>query len=387
MTLDTTTPTNSGADFPATRAEALARLEAFGAQASRYHRERNHVIPNHSNVSRLSPAIRHRLITEEEVAKHVMHRYAFPAIEKFVQEVYWRRYWKSWLSLRPQVWTDYLNDLESLEAVDTTGPVAIMNDFAAELVETGYLHNHARMWFAAYWVHTLKRPWQLGAAFFYEHLLDADPASNTLSWRWVAGLQTPGKTYLARRSNIEKYLHPDLLKTEGLALLESDTAVALDYGSKPAITSPDLPSSNYDPSLPTGFWMHEEDFCAESLFKQGDCQCVFVSCEPVQSTVKKAWLDKAKADASVRCRQHFDVPVTEGQSKDLINWAADNGISQIITMRPDVGPINDQLASLGQLNIVFKDRAEDLELRPLAKAGFFGFWKKVEPKVKVLELE
>lgn len=383
MTLRTAFFPNFAADFPATRAEALARLEEFEKKASRYSGERNFVMPGHSNVSRLSPAIRHRLITEEEVAKHVAHRYAFSTVEKFVQEVYWRRYWKSWLSLRPQVWTEYLDDLKSLGAVENIGSVAVMNDFADELVETGYLHNHARMWFAAYWIHTLKLPWQLGAEFFYQYLLDADPASNTLSWRWVAGLQTPGKTYLARRSNIEKYLHPDLLKTEGLELLENGRAVALDYGNKPAITASVLENTHYDPDLPTGFWMHEEDFSAESLFDRDDFQSVFVSCETVQSEVKKAWLETAKSDASERCSNYFSAPVTEGQCADLLKWAKENGIRQVVTMRPDVGLINDQLCEFDGIQLIFKDREEDLRFRPLARAGFFGFWKKIEPMLKV----
>ncbi len=77
--------------------------------------------------------------------------------------------------------------------------------WAQELADTGYLHNHARMWFASIWIFTLELPWQLGADFFLTRLLDADPAANTLSWRWVAGLHTPGKHYLARASNIEKF--------------------------------------------------------------------------------------------------------------------------------------------------------------------------------------
>jgi deoxyribodipyrimidine photo-lyase len=72
----------------------------------------------------------------------------------------------------------------------------------SELIAIGWIHNHARMWFASIWIFTLGLPWQLGADFFYKHLIDADPASNTLSWRWVAGLQTRGKHYLARAANI-----------------------------------------------------------------------------------------------------------------------------------------------------------------------------------------
>ena len=60
------------------------------------------------------------------------------------------------------------------------------------------------MWFASIWIHTLNLPWQLGADFF-KNLLDGDPASNTLSWRWVAGLHTQGKCYLATENNIKKF--------------------------------------------------------------------------------------------------------------------------------------------------------------------------------------
>ena len=61
------------------------------------------------------------------------------------------------------------------------------------------------MWFASIWIFTLRLPWALGADFFLRHLIDADAASNTLSWRWGAGLQTVGKTYLARTENIARY--------------------------------------------------------------------------------------------------------------------------------------------------------------------------------------
>ncbi|MCK7502530.1 MAG: hypothetical protein MZW92_81430 [Comamonadaceae bacterium] len=79
------------------------------------------------------------------------------------------------------------------------------------------LHNHARLWFASLWIFTLELPWALGADFFLRHLLDGDPASNTLSWRWVVGLQTPGKIYLARADNIARFTAGRFPAVTGLA--------------------------------------------------------------------------------------------------------------------------------------------------------------------------
>ena len=109
-------------------------------------------------------------------------------------------------------WDDFISDLKSLEktknyynAIEGLTDIECFNYWVNELKSTGYLHNHARMWFASIWIFTLELPWQLGAEFFLRYLYDADSASNTLSWRWVAGLQTKGKHYLAKNWNIEKF--------------------------------------------------------------------------------------------------------------------------------------------------------------------------------------
>jgi hypothetical protein len=136
--------------------------------------------------------------------------------EKFIQEILWRVYWKGWLELRPNVWSDYLKELENLRgkfkdsqkyqnAVEGKTNIECFNEWVSELIENNYLHNHARMWFASIWVFTLELPWQLGAEFFMKHLYDGDAASNTLGWRWVAGVQTKGKHYLASEWNIKKF--------------------------------------------------------------------------------------------------------------------------------------------------------------------------------------
>lgn len=165
-----------------------------------------------TNISCLSSFISHRLIFEQELVNHALVKAPFSKIEKFIQEIYWRTYWKGWLELRPEVWDDYARYKENpeikkniAEAKNGATGIDCFDAWVKELIEENYLHNHARMWFASIWIFTLKLPWQSGANFFMEHLLDGDAASNTLSWRWVAGLQTKGKHYLAQASNINKF--------------------------------------------------------------------------------------------------------------------------------------------------------------------------------------
>ena len=171
---------------------------------------------NRVNVSSLSPYISHGIISEIEMIKKSLKKYSFIKNEKFIQEILWRVYWKGWLELRPNVWLDYLNDLKKikenfknnqnyLSTIEGKTNIDCFDYWVNELKKNNYLHNHTRMWFASIWIFTLKLPWQLGAEFFMQHLYDGDAASNTLSWRWVAGIQTHGKNYIATEWNIKKF--------------------------------------------------------------------------------------------------------------------------------------------------------------------------------------
>ena len=169
-----------------------------------------------TNISCLSPYITHGILTELEVMKLSLKKHSFVKIEKFIQEVLWRVYWKGWLELRPNVWTDYIIELNKLKqefkdnkdylnAIEGKTNIECFNTWVNELKNHNYLHNHARMWFASIWIFTLGLPWQLGAEFFMKYLFDGDSASNTLGWRWVAGVQTKGKNYVASEWNIKKF--------------------------------------------------------------------------------------------------------------------------------------------------------------------------------------
>ena len=201
--------------FVTSRSEALDKLNKYiENDISNYNTKRNFDfgVNNRSNVSCLSPYITHRLISEYETAKLVLKKYPFQKVDKFIQEIFWRVYWKGWLELRPKVWTDFIEDLKTikedenyLKAVKGETEIECFNDWVNELKNFNYLHNHTRMLFASIWIFTLGLPWQKGAEFFMKHLFDGDAASNTLSWRWVAGIQTKGKNYLAQSWNISKF--------------------------------------------------------------------------------------------------------------------------------------------------------------------------------------
>ncbi len=201
--------------FEISREGALKQLNTFiNSELANYSFKRNFDLgpKDKSNVSCLSPYISHRLITEYEVAKTVLSKFPYQKVEKYIQEIFWRVYWKGWLELRPQVWSDFIEDLKGLKeddnykkAVNGETQIECFNDWVKELKENNYLHNHTRMWFASIWIFTLNLPWQKGAELFMKHLYDGDAASNTLSWRWVAGLQTKGKHYVAQSWNISKF--------------------------------------------------------------------------------------------------------------------------------------------------------------------------------------
>ena len=377
------------AHFPPARAAGLARMTRFVPLAGAdYTRRRNYDLGpgRHEHVSRLSPWLRRRLVTEEELLAAVLGRHSARAAEKFVQEVFWRAYWKGWLELRPAVWTAYragvLRALDRVQAESglrrdweaacrgETG-IACFDAWARELAETGYLHNHARMWFASIWIFTLRLPWELGADFFLRHLLDGDPASNTLGWRWVAGLQTPGKTYLARASNIEKYTG-GRFRPEGLAA----EAPPLDGPPPPPPRA--LPESGrWDPARPAGLLLTEEDLAPGHLFERGfapRATAVLSSIEGLSPLAVAphviAFAEGAIGDAAARWEGRLG-PVTRLSGVDQIDeWAAAHGLEQVVAPYPPVGPAADALAGRDVIRVL---RPYDAAAWPHATRGFFRF--------------
>ncbi len=347
--------------FPPTRTEALARLDGFLHGAGwRYAANRN-ADPGperRGDTSVLSPYLRRRMIDEREIMSAVLEAQGARRASKYIEEVCWRTYWKGWLEARPSVWTRFLHERDValdqmasgaakvLEQAETgTTGIEGFDDWARELVATGWLHNHARMWFSSIWIFTLGLPWQLGADFFLRHLVDADPASNTLSWRWTAGLQTKGKTYLATASNIARYtdgrFEPKGLATKAVALREDVVDPLCSPAKEDAVPQDDALLLITDEDL-TPAWL-DRPFAAAIVASGTD-----VGQRGPRGKIAAAFARGASDDAEARLRTTTDVVTRSGSlaAEPIIAAASAAGTRLIVTPYAPVGATASALDAL-----------------------------------------
>lgn len=394
----------------ATRRAGETLLREFTAKmGSDYERLRNFDLGpgQHRSVSQLSPYVRRRLVLESEVVHAALEAHGRCASEKFIQEVFWRTYFKGWLELRPTIWSQYqrglVADLSALETnlalnvrVKTaesgrTG-LAYFDAWVNELVTTGYLHNHARMWFASIWIFTLGLPWRIGADFFYRHLLDGDAASNTLSWRWVAGLHTRGKAYTAEGWNIQKFtagrFHPDSGEL-------SKDIEPLDYTEPlglPKIQRFRDPLKP-DTKLPSLLLLTDEDCCIEDYELAAFSWVAVASLLSSQARSPRAvsasvieFERRALADTAGRNKLTpvwFDATSNDESVTRLIDFIIQSGAKQLVTAYLTQGPTRDLLEAhlpvLRAHGIRLSEWRRDWDtlIWPHAGAGFFKVKQKI----------
>ena len=383
--------------FPPTRQAALERLAGFVPAAGRAYAEGRNLDPGPGEptaVSRLSPYLRHRVVSEAEAVDAVVQAHGIDGADKFIQEVLWRTYWKGWLEMRPSTWSRFLEtrdrqrdglaDAQALADAEAgrTG-IEGFDDWARELARTGYLHNHARMWFASIWIFTLRLPWALGADLFLRRLIDADPASNTLSWRWVAGLQTPGKTYLATPENIARFtagrFAPSGLATVAPPLVEA--APEPPVGLPPAAGSP--------PPGPFLLLATPEDLTPDlGRIDPAAIAAAIVTADPRLSLGEASGRFAAGAarDAAERLAGRMQGPVTLLDRLDadaLVAAAQAARAKTLVTPYAPVGLTADALAQAARdleaegLQLTPVRRDWDSRFWPHATAGFFAFRKQI----------
>lgn len=387
-------------DMPPTRAAGEELLAAFAPRMGRRYangRNTDHGPGAHKAVSMLSPYIRRRLVLETDVVAAALAGHGPDDAEKFVQEVIWRGYFKGWMERRPQVWDSYRKGLDADLAtlardrrlrrdVDRamagqTG-LACFDAWATELVDTGYLHNHSRMWFASIWIFTLGLPWRLGADFFFRHLLDGDAASNTLGWRWVAGLHTRGKPYPADAQNIATFTagrftprRSDLAEvTQGLEATEPDglpSVLPLRQVTPPQPGRPTALLITDEDCRVEDFDLAALDIRAAATLMTGHLRSPL----PVSDLVLR-FEDGALADAAARAGVTSEA-IEANDPASLAKWAAGVGATQIVTPFVTRGPLRDWLdeatPALVKQGITLCEwqRDWDTAIWPHATAGFF----------------
>ena len=264
--------------------------------------------------------------------------------------------------------------------------------------ETGYLHNHSRMWFASIWIFTLDLPWRVGADFFYRHLLDGDPASNTLGWRWVAGLHTRGKAYAANAWNIAKFTDNRYAPSPNELTVNAPSLEDTEPDGLPELQPLRKHTAPAD-DLPTALLITEED-CSLEAFEPNRlnvCGAATIAASgmrsprPVAAHVKQ-FEAGALSDAALR----IGATPTEIDPKDpraLANWARMCGAKQIATAFVPEGPLRDWLnaaaPALAEAGIPLREwrRDWDAAVWPNATAGFFKVKQKIPSILKTLDIQ
>lgn len=196
--------------LPARPGGRTAALDALKAYSGKDYAGRNDL---RGHVSRLSMYLRHGMLSMLEVAEYARGRLRGRDLNEFLRQLSWREFFL--LVLRqegarvlsnmedPKYSADWQGELpDDVRHAQTGLPCA--DAWVTHLVQDGWMHNHERLWFAAYLVHWRKIDWRAGYRFFREHLLDGDIASNALSWQWVASTFS-AKPYFMNQQNIEKY--------------------------------------------------------------------------------------------------------------------------------------------------------------------------------------
>ena len=393
------------------REEALELLTAFLPKAGNaYTKNRDFDLGagQHKHVSKLSAYIERCVMTEEDVLRTVLSAQSLDKPRKFIDKIFLRTYFKGWLESRPHIWVQYCADVHHLTnelqtqsglrdrwAAACLGETGIdcFDAWSKELAETGYLHNHARMWFASIWVYTLQLPWQLGADFF------AAPSGwrccfNPMSWRWVVGLHSVGKTYLAGAENIQRFTN-GRFAPKGLVQVEpplSDTASTM----APKVIDP---PSRYLYGRKTGLFLHSDDLNIAHLIHHKDCiaSAVYRSVDAGNMLVSSPKFLKFNSAALDSVTKHWkpnllkccDVATPEA----ILSWALENKLEQIVTPYAAVGNTSQMLEKLKSLfsnqNVQLTQVMREYDIVccllfvvcwPYATNDFFKFREKI-PKI------
>ena len=365
--------------FPTKKSELIINIKKYSKnEISSYSAKRNFDDgPPHKNVSKLSPYIRRRFMSEDEILKIILKNHKISHLNKFIEEIFWRTYWRGWLELHPWIYQKFEEKNSEIFIPKKTG-IKCFDYWTDELMQTGYLHNHSRMWYASIWIFTLGYSWQSGAKFFINNLLDYCPASNTLGWRWVAGLQTIGKPYIAKADNIKFFTNGRFNPQNELKENHVVNHQNITNGVPKDIIKPDETKLKQYENL--GIILNNNDLSLHQLLKEKEIvyDCCLFSKEHknilINNFQKKIFEDIRNKEQGILSVNNF---------QDIYKWLKDKNIKNLILPYETVGNKifykNEFLKKILELdvNFTFYLRDWDANAFPHATKGFFNFKKQI----------
>ena len=380
------------------RSGSFQLLDDFIKNKLKYYSQKRNFdfgISSKNYVSGLSPAVTRRTILIEEIISETSKYFQYRQVEKFIDELCWRIYWKGWLEYHPIVWDKYLEQLSIYEnqisdfknyqnAISANTGIDCFDCWVKDLINYGYLHNHTRMWFASIWIYYLELPWQLGAQLFYKYLIDADAASNTLSWRWVAGLQTKGKTYVTSQYNIDKFTGGRFRFSKNFALSSKEVPKFQKYYPK------DFLKKNIDINgKKVGQLIYEEDLSLNlvnkgipTAFQKKKHNVLNQSSLPVDLTNRS--LNDTLERFKIEIKNNF-ILFDWNNPKTLADWVKSNKIEVVRLTAPGVGPFKKLIPEIFEnleVQVFYDYHQIDLALWKFSDKGFFKLKNKIKDVVR-----
>lgn len=357
--------------FPTKYNEIIGRIEA--ADARKYEKTRNFI---NGAVTYLSPFIARGVIQLPQIKQIVVPKFGRYVTEKLIQELAWREFFQRvWQHKGSAIFSDLKQDQENVKhrqiptkIVSANTGIEAIDKAISQLYQTGYMHNHARMYTAMLTCNIAKSHWHMPAKWMYYHLLDGDLASNMLSWQWVAG-SFSSKKYYANQDNINKYAgtqqHGSYLDCGYEAFPFAEIPVDLKPTEDIHLTTP-LPEKKtpvIDPSLPTLIYN--------------------------SYNLDPNWHNEINANRILLLEpDHFEkFPISEKVIHFILNVAKDN----ILDIQVFTGAFKELETLAGNNKIIFKEhpianhykgiQEERAWLFPAVNqyfGSFFSYWKKCE---------
>jgi deoxyribodipyrimidine photo-lyase len=360
--------------FPTSYAEILQRIRIIDPVT--YGSTRNYI---NGSVTYLSPYISRGVISTKFILSEILNRGYQPAqIEKFIQELAWRDYWQQiWIAKRDAINQDLKhkqkpvsNNSISKAIVEANTGIEAIDDAIQEFYRTGYLHNHLRMYIASIACNIGQSHWKVPAQWMYYYLLDADWASNALSWQWVAGTNS-NKKYYANQDNINKYCFTK----------QKNTFLDVPYEAFASMPTPEILKDTPPLELKTPLPKQEAIAINETL---PTCIYNFYNLDPL-------WKKETSVNRILLLEPSFfkQYPVSQ-KTIDFIIAISKENISNIQIY---VGEFNDLITNHNLVDIYYKEHPLNTHYDGIEESrdwmfdiqgyypSFFAFWKKCKKQL------